>query len=194
MPEPPPLALLAAAGGPRYKRRRKPHVRSNQEGPTMPRIIIEKNIDIPMRDGCVLKGDLFRPDTPEKLPVLLNRTPYDKKFPQISFNTSTRYARPQRGYNVVFVDCRGSLRLARHLHLLRRRDPRRLRHHRTGRAPAVGRRQGRHVRGVLYGRDAMARGDPVAAKPQGDGALRSPPAITTTIGPIRAGRFRFSST
>ena len=35
----------------------------------MAKIIFEKNIEIPMRDGCVLRGDLFRPDTPEKLPV-----------------------------------------------------------------------------------------------------------------------------
>jgi len=71
------------------------------------RIIIEKDIDVPMRDGCVLKADLFRPDTPDKLPVLVNRTPYDKKFPQISFNTIDAIRAAQRGYNVVFVDCRG---------------------------------------------------------------------------------------
>lgn len=71
------------------------------------RIIIEKNIDIPMRDGCVLKGDLFRPDSAEKLPVLLNRTPYDKKFPLISSLTLDAIRAANRGYNVVFVDCRG---------------------------------------------------------------------------------------
>jgi putative CocE/NonD family hydrolase len=73
----------------------------------MARIIIEKNIDIPMRDGCVLKGDLYRPDSNEKLPVLLNRTPYDKKFPLISSLTLDSIRAAQRGYNVVFVDCRG---------------------------------------------------------------------------------------
>jgi putative CocE/NonD family hydrolase len=71
------------------------------------KIIIEKNIDIPMRDGCVLKGDLFRPDSPEKFPVLLNRTPYDKKFPQITYNTLDGIRAAQRGYNVMYVDCRG---------------------------------------------------------------------------------------
>ncbi len=71
------------------------------------KIIIEKNIDIPMRDGCVLKGDIYRPDTPERLPVLLNRTPYDKKFPLISALTLDAVRAAQRGYNVVFVDCRG---------------------------------------------------------------------------------------
>ena len=73
----------------------------------MARIIIEKDIDIPMRDGCVLKGDLYRPDSNEKLPVLLNRTPYDKKFPLISSLTLDSIRAAQRGYNVVFVDCRG---------------------------------------------------------------------------------------
>ena len=73
----------------------------------MSKIIIEKNIDIPMRDGCVLRGDLYRPDGPEKLPVLLNRTPYDKSFPLISLNTLDVIRAAQRGYNVVFVDCRG---------------------------------------------------------------------------------------
>ncbi len=71
------------------------------------RIVIDKNIEIPMRDGCVLKGDLFRPDGAEKLPVLLNRTPYDKKFPLISALTLDAIRAAQRGYNVVFVDCRG---------------------------------------------------------------------------------------
>ena len=42
------------------------------------KILIEKDIPIPMRDGTVLKGDLYRPDGPERLPVLLNRTPYGK--------------------------------------------------------------------------------------------------------------------
>ena len=37
------------------------------------KIIIEKDLEIPMRDGCVLRGDLFRPDSPEKLPVQIGR-------------------------------------------------------------------------------------------------------------------------
>jgi putative CocE/NonD family hydrolase len=71
------------------------------------KVIFERNIDVPMRDGCVLKADLFRPDSPEQFPVLLNRSPYDKKFPQISYNTLDAIRAAQRGYNVVFVDCRG---------------------------------------------------------------------------------------
>jgi putative CocE/NonD family hydrolase len=73
----------------------------------MSRIIIEKDIDIPMRDGCILKADLYRPEGPEKLPVLLNRTPYDKSFPQITLNTLDVVRAARAGYNVVVQDCRG---------------------------------------------------------------------------------------
>jgi putative CocE/NonD family hydrolase len=73
----------------------------------MSRIIIEKDIEIPMRDGCVLKADLYRPDGPEKLPVLLNRTPYDKSFPPITLNTLGVVRAASAGYNVVVQDCRG---------------------------------------------------------------------------------------
>ena len=61
----------------------------------MPRIIVERNIEVPMRDGCVLRADLFRPDTPDKLPVLLNRTPYNKAMPECSPARSTRCAPPR---------------------------------------------------------------------------------------------------
>ena len=71
------------------------------------KIVIEKDLEIPLRDGCVLRGDLFRPDSPERLPVLLTRTPYDKKFPQISYNMLDAIRAAQRGYNVMIVDCRG---------------------------------------------------------------------------------------
>ncbi len=71
------------------------------------RIIIEKNLEILMRDGCVLKADLFRPDTPEKLPVLLNRTPYDKSLPGVAMMTLDAIRAATAGYNVLYQDCRG---------------------------------------------------------------------------------------
>ena len=73
----------------------------------MPRIIVEKNLDIPMRDGCVLRADLYRPDGPEKIPVLLNRTPYDKSAPGVSMMTLDALRAAGAGYNVLIQDCRG---------------------------------------------------------------------------------------
>ena len=73
----------------------------------MPRIIVERNIEVPMRDGCVLRADLFRPDTPEKLPVLLNRTPYNKAMPMVYGGTLDALRAAEAGYNVMVQDCRG---------------------------------------------------------------------------------------
>ena len=73
----------------------------------MPRIIVEKNVEIPMRDGCVLRADLFRPDTPEKLPVLLNRTPYNKAISMVFTGTLDAIRAAETGYNALVQDCRG---------------------------------------------------------------------------------------
>jgi putative CocE/NonD family hydrolase len=73
----------------------------------MPRIVFERDIEIPMRDGCVLRGDLFRPETTEKLPVLLNRTPYNKAMPMVYAMTIDALRAASAGYNVLTQDCRG---------------------------------------------------------------------------------------
>ncbi len=77
----------------------------------MSKIVIEKDIPIPMRDGTVLKGDLYRPDGPQKFPVLLNRTPYGKSGPMIRLALDPLRA-ALRGYNVLIQDCRGRYRSA----------------------------------------------------------------------------------
>ncbi len=73
----------------------------------MPRIIVEKNIEVPMRDGTILRADLYRPDSPEKLPVLLNRTPYNKAMPMVFAMTLDALRAAETGYNVMVQDCRG---------------------------------------------------------------------------------------
>ena len=65
-----------------------------------------------MRDGVVLRCDVYRPDDGEHHPVLLQRTPYDKSasllvaaYPQLE---PLRAA--ERGYAVVVQDVRGRFR------------------------------------------------------------------------------------
>ncbi|TMJ21945.1 MAG: hypothetical protein E6G96_20215, partial [Alphaproteobacteria bacterium] len=41
-------------------------------------MIIEKDVDVPMRDGALLKADVLRPDSPGKFPAILNLGPYQK--------------------------------------------------------------------------------------------------------------------
>src|SRR3984893_14994479 len=41
-------------------------------------IVIEKDLDVPMRDGARLKADVFRPHDEGKFPAILNLGPYQK--------------------------------------------------------------------------------------------------------------------
>jgi len=41
-------------------------------------IVIEKDVDVPMRDGARLRADVFRPDAAGRFPAILNLGPYQK--------------------------------------------------------------------------------------------------------------------
>jgi uncharacterized protein len=70
-------------------------------------IHVELDVPVPMRDGTVLRADVYRPDAHGKFPVLLKRTPYDKSVAI----RRTAYLDPIRaashGYAVVIQDVRG---------------------------------------------------------------------------------------
>ncbi|TFG66581.1 MAG: CocE/NonD family hydrolase [Anaerolineales bacterium] len=63
-------------------------------------IRIERDIAIPMRDGVVLRANLFRPDAPGQYPALIHRTPYGKT--QSGLEDFVR-----AGYAVLSQDIRG---------------------------------------------------------------------------------------
>lgn len=67
---------------------------------------IEFNVPVPMRDGTLLRADVYRPARPGSWPVLLHRTPYDKRRPGGAFPLDTLLA-VSRGYIVVHQDTRG---------------------------------------------------------------------------------------
>ena len=46
--------------------------------PTFSKMISEKDVAVPMRDGVNLSVDIYRPDTDQKLPVLLAFSIYNK--------------------------------------------------------------------------------------------------------------------
>ncbi len=69
-------------------------------------ILIERNVPVAMRDGITLSADIYRPDTTERYPVLLMRTPYNKEDAQtMNYAHPSWYAR--HGYVVVVQDTRG---------------------------------------------------------------------------------------
>jgi len=65
-------------------------------------VIIEHGVAVKMRDGTVLRADIFRPSAPGKFPILLTRTPYDKRH-DLDFSLKG----VARGYVIINQDVRG---------------------------------------------------------------------------------------
>jgi len=65
-------------------------------------VTIEHGVKVQMRDGTTLRADIYRPSAPGKYPVLLQRTPYDKRG-DVDFGLKG----VARGYVVIVQDVRG---------------------------------------------------------------------------------------
>src|ERR1019366_2187417 len=65
------------------------------------RVVVERNVEMTTRDGVKLRADVYRPAADGKYPVVLERTPYDKRLeafgPQVA----------SRGYVFITQDVRG---------------------------------------------------------------------------------------
>ena len=85
------------------------------------KLLIDKDVDVPMRDGARLKADVFRPDDAGKFPAILNLGPYqkdklwvpppqlaEKATPYMNWETVTPEWWVPKGYAAVRVDGRGS--------------------------------------------------------------------------------------
>ncbi len=70
-----------------------------------PALRIDRDVEMPMRDGVPLRGDVWRPDTDEPVPAIVFRTPYDRN------GTNSDCLRPfeavSAGYACVVQDTRG---------------------------------------------------------------------------------------
>lgn len=65
-------------------------------------VVIEQGVRATMRDGVVLRADIYRPKESGRYPVLLQRTPYNK-----ANGVTFGYRAASRGYVVIFQDVRG---------------------------------------------------------------------------------------
>ncbi|MGA2568550.1 MAG: CocE/NonD family hydrolase [Pseudolabrys sp.] len=94
------------------------NVHSSATGET---ILIEKDVEVPMRDGARLLADVFRPKDGARVPALLNLGPYqkdkvwippatleEKPNPYMNWETVNPLWWVPRGYAAVRVDGRGS--------------------------------------------------------------------------------------
>ena len=68
---------------------------------------VEADVSAAMRDGTVLRADVYRPDAPGRYPVLLQRTPYSKDDENC---VEQGHKLAERGYVVVQEDVRGRYR------------------------------------------------------------------------------------
>jgi uncharacterized protein len=69
------------------------------------RVVTEKSVPLKTRDGVTLYADVIRPDAPGRFPVLLSRTPYNKKGSDDPNGASYLYSR--YGYVTIMQDCGG---------------------------------------------------------------------------------------
>lgn len=66
---------------------------------------VQRNVEVKMRDGVILRGDVYRPDADGKFPVLLQRTPYRRFVWGYDIDFAQRVA--AHGYVVFIQDVRG---------------------------------------------------------------------------------------
>jgi predicted acyl esterase len=75
--------------------------------PGLAEVQVERDLECRMRDGTVLRADVYRPVAGGDRPVLLHRSPYDKQIAQ----SDQAYPHPAwyavHGYVVVAQDVRG---------------------------------------------------------------------------------------
>jgi uncharacterized protein len=68
---------------------------------------VERDVAVPMRDGIVLRGDVYRPDGDAAVPVIVNRTPYDKSSPLIQLAAIEPERVVDAGFALLCQDVRG---------------------------------------------------------------------------------------
>ncbi len=69
-------------------------------------VVVEKNVDVPLRDGTALRADIYRPAGDGRHPVLLQRTPYNKELWPITALTLDPVRAAAAGFAVVIQDVR----------------------------------------------------------------------------------------
>ena len=141
------------------------------------KLLIETDVDVPMRDGARLKADVFRPDDGGKFPAILNLGPYqkdklwvppptleEKATPNMNWETVTPEWWVPKGYAAVRVDGRGSGRSPGPVRaVVARRSDRFLRRDRMGGGAALVQRQRRALGHFLLRDQPVVRRQPAAA-------------------------------
>jgi predicted acyl esterase len=69
-------------------------------------LVVERDVEVPMRDGTILRANVYRPAGGGPFPVIMERTPYGKDAPRPSAAIDALRA-ASLGVAVVVQDVRG---------------------------------------------------------------------------------------
>jgi putative CocE/NonD family hydrolase len=69
-------------------------------------VIVDRGVQIPMRDGVRLTADIYRPKSSEAFPVIVTRTPYGKRNPHHKYGFAGKLF-ATHGYIYLVQDVRG---------------------------------------------------------------------------------------
>lgn len=70
-------------------------------------MIVERNVAVPMRDGVLLRADIYRPEGDRPVPAVLGRTPYDRTFGPTPPSIVDPERAVEAGMALVCMDVRG---------------------------------------------------------------------------------------
>ena len=71
------------------------------------RLIVERNVAVPMRDGVLLRADVYRPETNQPVPAIVARLPYNKDALNMMIHAIQPVRAAEAGFAVVYQDTRG---------------------------------------------------------------------------------------
>jgi putative CocE/NonD family hydrolase len=71
------------------------------------RVLVDRNVPIPMRDGVLLKADVYRPDIQTRVPAIVSRLPYNKDVLLMQSFAIHAIRAAEAGFAVVYQDTRG---------------------------------------------------------------------------------------
>ncbi|MFO0996727.1 MAG: CocE/NonD family hydrolase [Alphaproteobacteria bacterium] len=70
-------------------------------------LAVDMAVPVAMRDGTTLLADVYRPAAPGRYPVILLRTPYNRRLPTLAYLQLDPVRAAERGYALVIQDTRG---------------------------------------------------------------------------------------
>ena len=71
-------------------------------------VAVEKDVRVPMRDGTILRADVYHPEGKGRYPTIVTRTAYNKSRIDTRYYEERGHSLAERGYTFVAQDIRGT--------------------------------------------------------------------------------------